>query len=239
MIIKSGDSRIFIKNSKRKFHERLQFNANGISILIAEKIKNFELQHELETTVGSSHWITEESDFYRFDKVSFELSSLFLNIPCTKSTEIELFSLNSPFIFDLSIENANGAFFMPSMEKLMFDFLGRNLICFHDIGGMDKWIEFNLSLNFSIFIHDESVVAYKLSDPLLFLIGDFSDELDEEPPTSNDYLIFNKVLSILSGEGDIDLLSILIRNGYLASFTGYNRMNNMIDTCGTIVDNQW
>lgn len=172
----------------------LLFNGNSMSIFFG---KNFSsnMNDIVSETVGSEHWMSELSDYFRFDR-NGNLNSIILNVP-TENESIDYVHMNSSTTYTLHLVENPGFCIVEQAKVRTFNLSSKMIISTLKTGSMNNSEIVMLNSDFGLIFNKKKYVGHLLSNPLKYLT-DSSGEIYPEEPTESEYAIFNSYLKIVS-----------------------------------------
>ena len=155
---------------------------------------NNDLFHE---TTGTDHWITDLSDFIRFEKEG-HLQYLLLSIPS------ENINLNPSIFSKINLNDeffviSNSAKFQYNFEETKYRFfdLRRNILfCLKEIPTKNTRFDFKkISANLFLIFDVENYIGFGVCNPLSRLVKNIADVPENIENIENSYVIFNIILN--------------------------------------------
>lgn len=180
-----GDAKLTVAaNGSLATTGRILTQANGtIATLVSE-------------TIGSEHWITEESEFFRFDQ-SRQLHSVILGVPDENAQFDGLMPRPEEGYFSLRLSSDLEFFTVPVQSCRSFDPVRRELHCFTENDAAKTVIRITQDLSL-IFNMQNVLSGWVLSSPLENIAEFFQGEKDPEPVDDHTYRVYADFFEIFS-----------------------------------------
>lgn len=181
-----------VENSNYKL--LLLFNGNSMSIFFGKNFSS-DLNDIVSETIGSEHWMSELSDFFRFDR-NGNLNSIILNVP-TENDSIDYVHINSSTTYTLRLVENPGFCIVEQTKIRTFNLSSKILISTMSTSSINDSEIVMLNSDFGLIFNKKKYIGHLLSNPLKYLT-DSSGEIYLEEPTESEYTIFNTYLKIVS-----------------------------------------
>jgi hypothetical protein len=189
----------FVKQYQPFSDSNFIFNADGCFVASGHILKSKNIREELDTTCGSEPWITEESDFLRFDQKGY-LRSFILKLPNWNSEHnVEIPNLISGY-FSLRLTSSIKSIILAPQKYRYFNMDKKYLLSFSsesfDFGSATRLL---INNNFSFILDRHNFLSgWILENPLSVITDNFGGQFDDTDSDNTTYAIFGEYFSIIS-----------------------------------------
>ncbi|VAW62669.1 hypothetical protein MNBD_GAMMA09-174 [hydrothermal vent metagenome] len=177
------------------------FDANGCFVTSGNIIKNGSFLNELDVTNGSEPWLTDDSDYWRFDQ-NGDLVFLVLKLPNLNLNDSKKIILPDESSECYSIKSVSETksfvvppqiyrYFSPEKKYLLSVSVGA-----YEVGGLIR-VKINNTLSL-LFDNNNYLCGWVVIDPLSVVTDDFNGETDKVAPDNFSYNIFSDFFDIVS-----------------------------------------
>lgn len=177
-----------------KYQLHFLYGGNSMAVHFGKSF-NTDLNCIASETIGSEHWLCEESDYFRFD-YNGNLHSIVLRIPNSYKT-ISYGDIDTSMLKSLRLCENPLCCVVEQTKIRYFDFASRTLVCTNGIVDITKSEIILLTDDFGLIFNNREYIGYVFNNPLQYLI-DSCGETDVSMPTEDEYLIFDKCMKIVS-----------------------------------------
>lgn len=182
------------------------FGCDDSVVVAGEIIKRIDatLASVVDDSIGSEHWITESSDFFRFYD-SGQLHSLLLSVPSETAPFDAIIPQARHGYFSANLANLNNkGFVVPQQRYRIFDSQRRMLLCFNENTLPDSIFEITADLSL-IFNKDGMLSGWVMERPLENLTASLQGRKDPDVANDDTYTIFSDCMEIFN---DTEILAI-------------------------------
>lgn len=184
----------FEKVDNCKYQLYLLYGGNSMVIHLSENF-NSDIKCIASETIGSEHYLWEESDYFRFD-YNGSLHSIILRIPNSVKT-ISSGKMNDSILKSLKLLENPIPCVVKQTKIRYFDLMAKRLVCTNGIENITQSEIKLLNKDFGLIFNKREYVGYIINDPLQYLTDSFG-KIDVSKPTDVEYRIFDKCMRIVS-----------------------------------------
>lgn len=181
-----------VDNCKHQFH--FLYAGNSMVVHFSENFYS-DINCIASETIGSEHYLWEESDYFRFD-YNGNLHSIILRIPNLIET-INYGNMDDSMLKSLKLLESPIYCVVKQTKIRHFDFMSKRLVCTNGIEDITKSEIKLLNKDFGLIFNQKKYVGYVINNPLQYLT-DSCGEIDVTKPTDVEYQIFDKCMKIVS-----------------------------------------
>lgn len=188
------------------------FSSSGALVSYGKIEEHTDISSIIDTTIGSDHWVSDNSDFFRFDS-SGKMHSLILSVPERNAKNPPKITYSTTEKHSLKLLDLNSAFTVTPQPNRFFDSKSRILYGFDEQNPTSIATNILICDDFTLLFDEKSLYSgWTIKNPIEKIAISFQDRPHFDDVSNITYNIFDAYFKLFSdnsydeADGEIELV---------------------------------